>query len=337
MTTDIAVPEYHEWLASLKKRIRESQTRAVVAVNSELLQLYWQIGHDILERQGQQGWGAKVVNQVATDLQREFPDMKGFAPSSLQAMLAFAKAWPDQEFLPQLVGKLPWGHNRMLLDKLKTRAEREWYAKAAIEHGWSRNVLVHQIEIRARERQGAAITNFQKTLPAPQSELAQQLAKDPYVLDFLTLEPDAKERDLENGLIAHLQAFLLELGKGFAFIGRQYHLSVGGQDYYLDLLFYNTKLHCYVVVELKIDDFKPEYVGKMQFYLAAVDEQLKSTRDEASVGLILCKTKNGVIVEYALRDSTKPIGVAEYRTLPFSLAEVLPTVQQLEDELSGEG
>lgn len=260
--------------------------------------------------------------------------MKGFAPSSLNAMLAFANAWPDRAIFPQLVGKLPWGHNRVLIEKIKARPEREWYAKAVIEHGWSRNVLIQQIENRARDRQAAAINNFQKTLPPQQSELAQQIAKDPYILDFLTLQSDAKERDFENGLIMYLQSFLLELGKGFAFIGRQYHLEVGGQNYYLDLLFYNVKLHCYVVVELKIDEFKPEYIGKMQFYLAAVDEQLKSPRDEATIGLILCKTKNGVVVEYALRDSTKPIGFAEYKTLPFSMTEILPSVQQLEKELS---
>ena len=242
------------------------------------------------------------------------------------------------QFVQQVVAQLPWGHNVRLLDAISNQSEREWYAKANIEHGWSRNVLAHQIETRAHERQGAAVTNFQQTLPAPQSELAQQLIKDPYVLDFLTLAADAKERDLENGLIAHLQSFLLELGKGFAFIGRQFHLEVGGQDYYLDLLFYNTKLHCHVVIELKIDDFKPEYAGKMQFYLAAVDGQLKSGCDEPSIGLILCKTKYGIIVEYALRDSTKPIGVAEYKVLPPEIADALPTAKQLEAELSeGDG
>lgn len=325
---------YRDWLAGLKVRIRNVQTRAAVAVNSELVLLYWQIGREILDRQKRQGWGAKVIDQLAADLRQEFPDMKGFSQRNLKYMRAFAEAWADIQFVQQVVAQLPWGHNVRLLDAISNQSEREWYAKAVIEHGWSRNVLAHQIETRAHARQGAAATNFQQTLPAPQSELAQQLIKDPYVLDFLTLAADAKERDLENGLIAHLQSFLLELGKGFAFIGRQFHLEVGGQDYYLDLLFYNTKLHCHVVIELKIDDFKPEYAGKMQFYLAAVDEQLKSGRDEPSIGLILCKTKNGIIVEYALRDSTKPIGVAEYKVLPPEIADALPTAKQLEAELS---
>ncbi len=326
--------EYASWLIEIKKRIREAQTKAIVAVNSELIMLYWQIGHDIIQRQKNNGWGSKVIEQVAADLRKEFPDMKGFAPRSLSAMLAFAKAWPNKEILPQLVAKLPWGHNRLLLDKLKSTSEREWYAKASIENGWSRNVLLHHLETNAIVRFGSAITNFNKTLPAPQSELAQQLIKDPYILDFMTLEADAKERELENGLIEHLQAFLMELGKGFTFAGRQYHLSVGGQDFYLDLLFYNTDLHCYVVIDLKIDEFKPEYVGKMQFYLAAVDDLKKSDRDEPSIGLILCKTKNGIIAEYALRDSSKPIGIAEYKVLPPEIAKALPSIKELEVELS---
>lgn len=331
---ELDITDYRSWLTSLKERIRIDQTRAVAAVNSELVLLYWQIGRDILERQKAQGWGAKVIDQLAADLRHEFPEMKGFSPRNLKYMRAFAEAWPDRQFVQQVVAQLPWGHNVRILDTISDHTERKWYVHSALEHGWSRNVLVHQIETRAHERQGAAITNFKVALPSPQSELAQQLIKDPYMLDFLTLATDAKERDLENGLIAHLQSFLLELGKGFAFIGRQHHLAVGGQDYYLDLLFYNTKLHCYVVIDLKIDDFKPEYAGKMQFYLAAVDAQLKSSRDEPSIGLILCKTKNGIVVEYALRDSTKPIGVAEYQVLPPEIADALPTVKQLEAELA---
>ncbi len=328
---DLAV--YQDWLTSLKVRVRLAQIRTVVSANTELVLLYWQIGRDILERQAQQGWGAMVVSRLATDLQHEFPEMKGFSPRNLKYMRAFSEAWPDSQIVQQLVAQLPWGHNIRLLDCLATPAERIWYAEAAIEHGWSRNVLVHQIETRAMDRQGATLTNFRSTLPEPQSDLAQQLVKDPYVFDFLTLTAGAKERELEEGLITHLQSFLLELGKGFAFLGRQYPLSVGNQDYYLDLLFYNTKLHCYVVIELKIDDFKPEHVGKMQFYLTAVDAQLKSERDAPSIGLILCKSKNGIIVEYALRDSPKPIGVAAYRILPPEMAEAMPTIEQLEAEL----
>lgn len=236
--------------------------------------------------------------------------------------------------MQQAVAQLPWGHNLRIIQSISDRPQREWYVQAALAQGWSRQVLVHQIETQAYQRQGAAITNFEQTLPAPQAELLRDLIKDPYVLDFIMLADDAKERDLENSLIEHLQSFLLELGKGFAFVGRQYHLEVAQQDFFLDLLFYNTQLHAYVVIELKVDEFKPEYVGKMQFYLAAVDEQLKTDRDEATIGLILCKTKNGLIVEYALRDSNKPIGVAEYRVLPPELANSLPTVTQLEAELA---
>ncbi len=328
------VTAYDNWLADLKHRIRTAQTRAALAVNSQLVLLYWGIGRDILDRQQREGWGAKIVDQLAIDLRHEFPEMKGFSRSNLMYMRAFAAAWTDFEFVQVVLGQLPWYHQIALLDKIADATVREWYAKAAIEHGWSRNILVHQIETRVHERHGAAITNFKQTLPAPQSELAQHLIKDPLIFDFLSLGPEAKERDLENGLIEHLKQFLLELGKGFAFVGRQYHLAVGGQDYYLDLLFYNTKLHAYVVIDLKIDEFKPEYAGKMQFYLAAVDEQLKSARDDSSIGLILCKTKNGVIVEYALRDSTKPIGVAEYKVLPKSLKDAMPSIEQLQDEFS---
>jgi predicted nuclease of restriction endonuclease-like (RecB) superfamily len=259
--------------------------------------------------------------------------MKGLSRSNLLYMRAFAQAWPHEEFVQAVLGQLSWYHQIALIEKLKSPAEREWYVRAAIDNGWSRNVLVLQIENRTHERQGAAITNFHHTLPAPQSDLAQQLFKDPYILDFMTLAEDAAERDLETSLIDHLKDFLLELGKGFAFIGRQYRLEVGGQDFYLDLLFYNTRLHCHVAIELKTDDFKPEYAGKMQFYLAAIDAQLKTERDDPTIGLILCRTKNGVIVEYTLRDATRPIGVAEYRSLPPALAKELPSVEELEREL----
>jgi len=298
--------EYANWLSDLKKRVREAQTRAAVAVNTELVLLYWSIGRDIIERQKMHGWGSKVVNQLSEDLKKEFPDMKGFSPSNLNYMLAFAREWPDQSIFQGPLGKLSWYHQIALLTNIKDQSERVWYAAEVIKNGWSRNVMVAQIDSKLYVRKGSAITNFTTTLPGPQSELAQQLIKDPYVLDFMTLASDAKERDLENALIDHLKEFLLELGHGFAFIGRQYHTVVGEQDYYLDLLFYNTTLHCYVVIDLNIDEFKPEYVGKMQFYLAAIDDLRKTDRDEPSIGLILCKTKNGIIAEYALRDSSKP-------------------------------
>lgn len=329
--------EYSTWLVDLKKRIREAQTRAVLSVNRELILLYWQIGQEILDRQENQGWGAKVIERLAEDLRREFPEMKGFSTSNLKYMKFFAGQCPERTIGQQAVDQLPWGHIIVLITKISDYNEREWYARAAIEHGWSRNILVHQIETQLHKRQGAALTNFSKTLPAQQAEIAQQLIKDPCVLDFMTLDADAKERDLENALVAHVEKFMLELGKGFAFIGRQYHLEAGGQDYYLDLLFYNVHLHCFVVIDLKIDDFKPEYAGKMQFYLSLVDDKLKGDADQSSIGLILCKSKNGIIVEYALRESSKPMGVAEYQvkitqSLPSSLIDVMPSVEQIESE-----
>jgi predicted nuclease of restriction endonuclease-like (RecB) superfamily len=250
-------------------------------------------------------------------------------------MRAFAEAFPDREIVQQVVARLPWGHAVKLVEAIKNSDERLWYARQAVEHGWSRNVLVHQIESGLFSRQGKALTNFARTLPAPQSDLAQELIKDPYSFDFLALGPDMSERELELGLLEHLRALILELGKGFAFVGSQYHLEVGRQDYYLDLLFYHLRLRCFVVVELKIEEFKPELAGKMSFYLSAVDDQLRHETDAPSIGIILCKGKNEVIVEYALRDSAKPMGVAEYRlsaALPEPLQAELPTVAEFARE-----
>lgn len=258
MASDLTLPDdYAALLGDLKGRIRSAQTRAALAVNRELVLLYWHIGHSILTRQAQEGWGAKVVDQLARDLKAEFPDLKGFSPRNLKYMRAFAAAWPDPEFVQQLAAQLPWFHNVALLDKLKDPAQREWYARAAIQHGWSRNVLIHQMDTRLIDRQGQATTNFDRALPAPTSELAQQLLKDPYTFDFLSLHDEALERDLERGLLAHLRDFMLELGVGFAFVGSQYHLEVGGEDFYLDLLFYHLKLRCYVVIDLKIGSSSP--------------------------------------------------------------------------------
>jgi predicted nuclease of restriction endonuclease-like (RecB) superfamily len=327
---------YDDFLRDLKERIRAAQVRAILSVNRELILLYWQIGRDILERQSQAGWGAKVIDQLANDLRRAFPEMKGFSPRNLKYMRALAETYAEPEFVQQVVAQIPWGHNVRILDAVKDPAEREWYIRKAIENGWSRAVLVHQIESGLYARQGRAISNFERTLPAPQSELAQQLIKDPYNFDFLTLGPEATERDLERGLIARLRDFLLELGVGFAFAGQQYPLTVGDQDYRLDLLFYHLKLRCFVVIDLKVSDFIPEFAGKMNFYLSAVDDQLRHAADEPSIGIILCKSHNKVVVEYALRDTTKPIGVAEYRltkALPERLKGTLPSIEELEAEL----
>jgi predicted nuclease of restriction endonuclease-like (RecB) superfamily len=331
------VPDsYAQFLADLKIRIQAAQLRAALAVNRELILLYWQIGRDILDRQARESWGAKVIDRLAADLKHAFPDMKGFSPRNLKYMRRFADIWPDAEFVQQVAAQLPWFHNCVLLDKVANSDERVWYARAAIQHGWSRSVLVHQIESALHSRQGKAITNFDRALPPPQSDLAQEVTKDPYNFDFLMLGEEAHERDLERGLVEHLRKFLLELGVGFAFVGSQYPLTVGGEEFRIDLLFYHLRLRCYVVIDLKVVPFQPEFAGKMNFYLSAVNDLLRHADDQPSIGLILCKTKNQVIAEYALEDYTKPIGISEYRlaeSLPEKLQGSLPTVEELEIEL----
>ena len=366
---------YGELLEDLKSRVRTAQVKAAVAVNRELIQLYWDIGRLIVERQQQDGWGTSVIDRLASDLQKAFPGLKGFSPSNVSRMRAFFLAYGQHSensahAVPKLTGRksaqavpksaevkvaplvrqfdgpalsevltgIPWGHNVVLLFKLKDSAERLWYARKAIEHGWSRAVLTVQIETNLFGRQGKAVTNFSSTLPSPQSDLAQQTLKDPYMFDFLTLREDAVERDLESGLIDHVQKFLLELGAGFAFVGRQYHLPVSNDDFYLDLLFYHLKLRCYVVIDLKMHKFTPEDAGKLNFYLSAVDSQLRHPDDQPTIGIVLCKTQDRVIAEYALRDISKPIGVAEWKTklvhsLPEPLKSSLPTIEQIEEVL----
>lgn len=262
---------YADWLAELKSRIHNAQQRATLAVNRELVLLYWQIGRDILARQAAQGWGAKVIERLAHDLRAGFPDMKGFSPRNLKYMRAFAEAWPEAEFVQAVLAQLPWYHQLALLDKLSNADTRRWYAAKAIEHNWSRNVLVMQIETRLLERSGKAATNFAANLPSPQSDLAQESIKDPYRFDFLGLTEEAQEREIEHALVKHVTEFLLELGAGFAFVGRQVLLNVGGEEFFIDLLFYHLKLRCYVVIELKGGKFKPEHLGQLGFYLTAVD------------------------------------------------------------------
>ncbi|MNF39558.1 hypothetical protein D3C85_356030 [compost metagenome] len=329
---------YGDWLADLKGRIHNAQQRATLAVNRELVLLYWQIGKDILTRQAQQGWGAKVIERLAHDLRAAFPDMKGFSPRNLKYMRAFAEAWPEAEFVQQAVAQLPWGHNLVLLDRLNTEIERRWYAAKAIEHNWSRNVLNIHIETRLLERSGTAVTNFDVNLPKPQSDLARESLKDPYRFDFLGLSDEAQEREIEHALIKHVTEFLLELGAGFAFVGRQVLLDVGGDEFFIDLLFYHLKLRCYVVIELKAGKFKPEHLGQLSFYLTAMDAQFKHPQDGPTIGLLLCKSKNKVVAEYALRDNARPIGVAEYQlveSLPAELQTSLPSIEQIERELAG--
>ena len=339
--TDITIshhqPDYLRMLDALKERIRTARMRAAISANRELVLLYWSIGREVLDRQAELGWGSKVIDRLSVDLRREFPEMKGLSPRNLKYMRAFAKAWPDEEIVQQLVAQIPWGHNVRLLDRISSTEERLFYVRKTVENGWSRNVLVAQIESGLHQRQGAAITNFPQTLPSPDSDLAQQTLKDPYILDFLDLAEDARERELERGLVEHIRDFLLELGVGFSFVGSQVHLEVGGDDFYLDMLFYHLRLRCYVVIELKVGEFKPEYAGKLNFYLSAVDDLLRHADDAPTIGLLLCKGKNRVVVEYALRDTSKPIGVAEWeltQALPDQLAERLPRVEDLEAEVA---
>lgn len=355
---------YSDWLGDIKKQIHEAQQRATQALNLHLVSLYCKIGRAILEQQKQQGWGAKIIDRLAQDLRKNFPEMKGFSRTNLMYMRAFAEAWPDTEIcaaagarmdgglcptaagqfdplaiVQQLLDKLPWGHHCVLLDKLKTREDREWYLQKAIEHNWSRNILVMQIESRLIERSGAAVTNFSLTLPKPESDLARESLKDPYCFDFLGLGEEAQERDIENALVKHVTDFLLELGAGFAFVGKQVLMDVGGEEFCIDLLFYHLKLRCYVVIELKAGKFKPEHLGQLSFYLTAVDAQIKHPQDGTTIGLLLCKSKNKVVAEYALRHKAQPLGVAEYQlveSLPPELQSSLPSIEQIERELAGD-
>jgi predicted nuclease of restriction endonuclease-like (RecB) superfamily len=324
--------DYEDFLSDLKERIRTAQVRAALAVNREMVLLYWQIGCDILSRQQQQGWGAKVIDRLSKDLKTAFPEMKGFSRTNLLYMRAFAAAYPDEQIVQEVLGQITWYHNITLLDKVKLETERLWYAHATVQQGWSRNVLVHQIESDLYHRQGKATTNFDRTLPQPQSDLANQLLKDPYSFDFLCMSEGVKERNLERSLIEHIRKFLLELGIGFAFLGSQYPIEVSGKEYRLDLLFYHVKLHCYVVIELKAVEFEPEFSGKMNFYVAAVDSLLRSPQDEPTIGIILCKSKDKTVVEFALQGMQTPIGVSTYQ-LPKHLQDSLPTIEQLEAEL----
>jgi len=333
----LAPPGYAAWLFALKDRIRQSQQRAAQAANGELVQLYWRIGRDILERQSREGWGAKVIERLARDLRRAFPEMKGFSRANLLYMRAFADAWPGDQVVQQAVGRLPWGHNLLLLTRLKKPEERLAYAERAAQLGWSRATLSKQLEARLLEREGRAQTNFTERLPSPESHHAHQVLKDPYLLDFLAIGAEAGEREIEAALVHHVTQFLLELGAGFAFVGRQVHLLVGGDDFYMDLLFYHLRLRCYVVIELKAEKFKPDHLGQLSLYLTAVDRQIKSEHDGPTLGLLLCRSRNKVVAEYALGDKNQPMGISEYRlvgSLPAELQSSLPSIAQIEEELA---
>ncbi len=334
---------YIETLLRIKKQIKSAQIRATLSVNMELIRLYWDIGKSVSDMQEKYDWGSNFLESLAKDLQQSFPQMAGFSRTNISRMRALYRAYekcaqavPKIESLP--VFNIPWGHNVVLLQKIKSADLRLWYAEKSVENGWSRAILEMQIESRLHERTGKAITNFTQTLPAPDSDMAQQSLKDPYIFDFLTLHEKAIEREVEQGLIDHIQKFLLELGQGFSFVGRQKHIVVGDSDFYIDLLFYHLKLRCYLVVELKAIPFKPDYVGQLNLYLSAVDDLLRHPDDKPTIGLLLCKTKNDFVAEYALRNLKTPMGVASYKTelvesLPKNLKWSLPTVEEIEAEL----
>jgi predicted nuclease of restriction endonuclease-like (RecB) superfamily len=364
--------DYASLLGEIKSRIQASQVRAVFSVNAELVRLYWDIGRILENKQQAEGWGAGVIPRLASDLKNELPQVKGFSERNIDRMIRLFRAYPDpatlspqpvaklptdkvpsrsKSVVPQAVAKLeqqppthsllwmiPWSHHVILLEKVKDYSHRLWYMEQALHHGWSRNILSLMIDNQAHTRQGKAITNFPERLPPVQSDLVVQTLKDPYIFDFLTLTEPFQERELETGLLQHLEKFLLELGKGFAFVGRQYHIDVGdGDDFYIDLLFYHLHLRCFVVIDLKTGAFKPEYAGKMNFYLSVVDEKLRHAHDAPSIGLILCQDRNRVVAEYALRGINKPIGISEYevtRALPKELASSLPTIEAIEAELA---
>lgn len=337
MTTLPAPDDYARWLSRLKSEIQAARTHAVLTVNQEMVRLYHRIGKEILERQGRQGWGAKVIERLSSDLREAFPEIKGFSSRNLKYMRGFAEVCPDLQFGQQAAAQLPWFHIVTLLTKVPDASERAWYAVRAVEQAWSRATLEAHIKSRLHLRQGAALTNFERHLPEPQAQLAAEVLKDPYHFDFLGLGDEAHEHDIESALVRHITRFLLELGAGFAFVGRQHRIEVDGDEFFIDLLFYHTRLKCYVVVELKAGAFKPEHAGQLNFYLAAVDAQIKATDDRPTIGLLLCKTKKRLVAEYALSGIAKPMGVAEYqlvRALPEPLDTTLPTIEQLEEELS---
>ena len=335
----MSVPDsanYPAWFESLKKQIQATRARAALTVNAELIHLYHRIGLEILQRQREHQWGDKIIKRLADDLKAAFPDMKGFSERNLKYMRYFAEQCPVAQIGQQVAAQLPWFHIVTILTKTQS-ADREWYAVRAVAEGWSRSTLEYNIKNRLHKRQGTAVSNFAERLSAPQSVLAQETLKDPYLFDFLGLADDAHEREIENALIRHVSRFLLELGVGFAFLGRQYRLEVAGDEFFIDLLFYHTRLKCYVVIELKASTFKPEHTGKLNFYLSAVDSHIKAPDDRPTIGLLLCKERNQIVAEYALRNVHSPIGVAEYQlvtSLPNELKTGLPSIEEIEARLA---
>ena len=343
--------KYSTWLKELKSKIRSVQIKAAVKINTEMLNFYWELGADIVEKQTAAKWGDGFLGKLSQDLMTEFPDMRGFSLSNLKYIKQWYLFYSTHESIgqqlvgrlkkanvQQLVAQIPWGHNLVIISKIKDTNEALFYVQKIIQNNWSRAVLTHQIESGLYGRAGKAITNFKATLPLPQSDLARQTLKDPYSFDFLTLREKHDEKELEDALINQIAGFLLEMGSGFSYIGRQYRLEINGDEFFIDLLFYHIRLHCYVVVELKVVKFKPEFAGKLNFYVSAVDGILKSAQDNPTIGILICKSKNKTVVEYALKDIHKPIGVSEYlitKNLPDEFKSSLPSIEEIEAELKG--
>lgn len=334
----IKTDDYKDFILDIKQRVQSAQIKAAVIVNQTLLQLYWDLAGRIVAKQQATAWGDGFLLQMSRDLQASFPDMKGFSLRNLKYMRQWFQFWSKQAAIgQQLVAQIPWGHNLVIISKIKNPHEAMFYVQKTMQNNWSRVVLTHQIESNLYQRQGKAISNFQTTLPAPQSDLARETLKDPYIFDFLSLTEKHNEKELESALVAQVTRLLLELGVGFSYLGRQYKLEISGDEFFIDLLFYHVKLHCYIVVELKTVKFKPEFIGQLNFYISAVDGVLKSEADNASIGILICKSKNATVVEYALKDIHKPIGVSEYiitQNLPDKFKSSLPSIEEIEAELN---
>jgi predicted nuclease of restriction endonuclease-like (RecB) superfamily len=330
---------YGAFITTLKKRVAEERIRITLSANSAMIMLYWEIGNKILEQQSSEGWGTKVIDRISYDLKQAFPEMSGFSPRNLKYMRKFAEAWRDKAIVQRTVAQIPWRSNITLLDKLEDPKLRLWYAQKTIEYGFGKDMLVIQIESKLHLRQGSALHNFEQTLPPQESDMTVQIFKDPYIFDFLGTDAPRREVELEQKLIEHIQKFLLELGQGFAFVGRQVHVELGGNDFYLDLLFYHLSLRCYVVIELKAGEFQPEYISKLNMYQNIVNDTLRHPDDKPTIGLLLVKSKNKMVVEYSLAGYTNPIGIANWQhhiqqSLPDNLKSSLPTIEEIEQELS---
>jgi len=350
--------DYRQWVTEISQRFKQSQIKAATKVNEEMLKFYWLLGRDISERHFEAEYGSGFYKKLSEDLREELPDVKSFSVTNLKYMRYFYELYRECENCPQLeddslrfqnrpqlvddfgyieIFRIPWGHNRIIIDKCKGNRDKAlFYVKETIKNNWSRAMLLNFLDTDLYERQGGAVTNFHLTLPSPQSELAQQITKDPYNFDFLTLTKDYNEKELKDALMDNITRFLLELGNGFAFVGREYRIEIGSTENFIDMLFYNINLHCYVVIEVKVTEFEPSYTGQLGTYVVAVNHQLKSEQDGPTLGLLVCKNKDDVKAAYSLEASSQPLGVSEYelsRLIPDEFKGTLPTIEEIENEL----